>query len=116
MTATVAATDASLLRMDIGAGDTDQIEDLYRFTVSAAGTYFIFLESTAGSGDLDLYLFTSGVAKKNTSLSDPNLLGISAAPSSTEAIAVELPPGKYIIGVSAFYGSQNYRLLLIPPQ
>jgi hypothetical protein len=116
VTASVAATDASLLRMNIGAGETDRIEDLYLFTVSAAGTYFIFLESTSGSGDLDLYLFTSGVAKKNTSLSDPNLLGIGASPSSTEAIAAELLPGKYIIGVSAFQGRQNYRLLLIPPQ
>jgi hypothetical protein len=111
-----AFTDSSLLNMDLGSGQSDKIEDLYRFTVTTAGTYFILLESTSGAGDLDLYLFLSTVNKKRSSLTDPNLFGASLSASSTELIALPLQPGDYIIGVSAFEGSQNYRLRAIGSQ
>jgi pre-peptidase len=116
MTAAAAQSDTSLLKMTLAPGVTDKIEDLYQFTVTSAGTFFILLEASSGAGDLDMYLFTSGVNKKKSSLNDPNLVDFSAGASSTEVIALSLPPGTYIIGVSAFDGSQGYKLRLIPPQ
>jgi len=71
------------------------------------------LDATSGVGDLDLYLFASSVSKKKTSLDDPNLLGLSLSETSAEVIGVQLAPGTYIVGVSAFAGSQSYRLRII---
>jgi hypothetical protein len=116
VTAAAASTDKSLLRVDLGQGFTDRIEDLYRITVTNTGTFFFLLEATSGQGDLDLYVFASTVNKKKTSLSDPNLLDLSAGAASNEVIAIQLTPGTYVIGVSAFAGSQNYKLRIIPPQ
>jgi hypothetical protein len=114
--AAASSTDSSLLRMDFGQGLTDRIEDLYRITVTNAGTYFLFMEATSGQGDLDLYVFDSAVSKKKSSLTDPSLLDLSAGIASTEVITIQLQPGTYYIGVSAFAGSQNYKLRIIPPQ
>ena len=93
---------------------TDPIEDLYSFTVTDARTYFLILEPISGSGDLDMYLFNSRVSKKKSNLDDPNLLGSSTSPVSSELIGVQLTPGKYIIGISSFDGSVAYRLRIIP--
>jgi hypothetical protein len=114
ITAAASSTDTSLLKIDFGGGVSDKVEDLYRITVDTDGFYAITLEATSGSGDLDLWLFTSAVNKKKTSLSDPNLIALGATESSNEFIIVRLAPGTYIVGVSAFAGSQNYRLRVIP--
>ncbi|HET9533681.1 MAG TPA: PPC domain-containing protein, partial [Blastocatellia bacterium] len=116
VSAAAASTDLSLLRVDFGGGFNDRIEDLYQITVNTTGTFFLLLEATSGQGDLDLYLFTSSVNKKRSSLFDPNLLDLSAGASSTEVIAFQLTPGTYIVGVSAFAGNQNYKLRVLPPQ
>lgn len=108
------ALDSSLLRMTFPDGSTDNIEDLYSFTLTAPRVVYIILEPTSGSGDLDLYLFNSAVSKKKTSINDPNLIDFSLSFASTEFIPIELPPGTYIIGVTAFDGSQNYRLRVLP--
>jgi hypothetical protein len=113
LTGSASRFDASKLKMRLDSG-TDPIEDLYSFTVTEARTYFIILEPISGSGDLDLYLFNSRVNKKKSNLDDPNLLGASTSPSSSELVGVELTPGKYIIGVSAFDGNVAYRLRVIP--
>ena len=94
ITASAASGDASKLKMRLGS-QSDGIEDLYSFTVTEQRTYFVILEPTSGAGDLDLYLFRSGVSKKKTNLEDPNLLGYSASASSSELVGVTLPPGKY---------------------
>jgi hypothetical protein len=114
VTAAAASTDTSLLKIDLGGGFSDKVEDLYRITVNTAGFYAITLEPISGTGDMDLWLFNSTVNKKKTSLSDPNLLALGATDSSDEIIIIRLTPGTYIIGVSAFAGSQNYRLRVIP--
>ena len=114
ITAAASSTDTSLLKVDFGGGLSDRIEDLYRITVNTDGFYAIALEPLSGSGDLDLWLFTSSVNKKKTSLSDPNLLSLSVTDSSDEFIITRLSPGTYIVGVSAFVGNQNYRLRIIP--
>ncbi len=113
ITASAASGDASKLKMRLGS-QSDGIEDLYSFTVTDQRTYFVILEPTAGAGDLDLYLFSSSVNKKKTTLEDPNLLGYSASASSNELVGVTLAPGKYVIGVSSFDGSVGYRLRVIP--
>jgi hypothetical protein len=113
ITASASNFDASKLKMRFGS-QSDGIEDLYSFTVTEQRTYFVILEPTSGAGDLDLYLFRSGVSKKKTNLDDPNLLGFSASATSSELVGVTLPPGKYIIGVSSFDGSIGYRLRVIP--
>jgi hypothetical protein len=109
-------TDDSMLRVNLPDGTADPIEDLYRITVDQSRIVFIVLEPTSGTGDLDLYLFTSDVSKKKTSLDDPNLISSSTGPTSNELIAVKLDPGSYIIGVSAFQGSVNYRLRVFTSQ
>jgi hypothetical protein len=109
------STDEAKLRINIG-GTNDFIEDLYRITIDQRRVIFIALDPTSGAGDLDLYLFSTGVSKKKTSLEDPNLLSFSAGPTSSELIAIQLEPGTYIIGLSAFEGSIGYRLRLITSQ
>ena len=116
LSASASATDDAMLRVTLPDGTTDPIEDLYKITVDQSRTVFIILEPTSGSGDLDLYLFTSDVSKKKTSLDDPNLISFSTGPTSDELIAVKLDPGTYIIGVSAFQGSLNYKLRIFTSQ
>jgi hypothetical protein len=99
--------------MTLPDGSSAPIEDLYRITVDQTRIVFIILEATAGTGDLDLYLFSSDVSKKRSSLDDPNLLALSAGPTANEFIGFQLDPGEYIIGVSAFSGSMNYRLRIV---
>ena len=63
-------------------------------------------------------MFNSSVTKKEkSSLNDPNLLSFSAGATASETIAFLLNhPGTYIIGVSAFSGSVNYRLRIFTSQ
>jgi hypothetical protein len=61
-------------------------------------------------------LFTSDVNKKKTSLTDPHLLSFSAGPTANELIAFQLDPGTYIVGVSAFSGSVNYKMRIVTAQ
>jgi hypothetical protein len=113
VSASAAAADDAFLRMTLPDGSSDLVEDLYQFTVDQPRSVFILLEPTSGSGDLDMYLFTSDVSKKRSSFDDPNLLALSAGPTANEFIGFQLNPGTYIIGVSAFSGSLNYKLRVI---
>lgn len=117
LTGAAASTDKSLVLVDLGGGDMDRVEDLYRITVTTAARIYIILEPVSGQGDLDLYLFASNV-KKKTSLNDVRLLNASLSAASTELIGTTsaLQPGEYLIGVSAFSGSQSYRLKVIAVQ
>ncbi|HXG92059.1 MAG TPA: PPC domain-containing protein [Blastocatellia bacterium] len=116
LSASASDTDLALLKISLPGGITDPIEDLYKITVNQSRIVFIILEPTSGSGDLDMYLFSSGVSKKKTSLDDPNLISFSAGPTANELIAAQLEPGTYIIGVSAFQGNIGYRLRVITSQ
>jgi hypothetical protein len=116
VTAHAAAADSSLLKMIFPDGSVDPIEDLYKFTVTQSETVFIILDPTSGSGDLDMYLFDATVNKKKTSLDDPNLLTFSAGATANEFIGVQLDPGTYIVGVSAFAGNVNYKLKIVTTQ
>jgi len=114
LSGSASVNDDSKLKMKLPDGTTDLIEDLYRITVSDnTRTVFIKLEPTGGSGDLDLYLFSSDVSKKKTSLDDPSLISFSAGPTANEAIVSRLPPGTYVIGVTAFDGSLTYKLTIL---
>ena len=112
----VTSTDGGQLRINLPGNTTDFIEDLYKVTVSDSRIVFVMLEATSGSADLDLYLFNSNVNKKKTSLNDPNLISSSTGPTANELIAVQLNPGTYIIGVSAFSGNANYKLRIFTSQ
>jgi len=116
VSASASATDDSLLRVTLPDGSVDPIEDLYSITLDQPRIVFIVLEPSSGAGDLDLYLFNSDVSKKKTSLDDPNLVSFSAGPTANELIAVQLEAGTYIVGVSAFEGSLNYRLRVFTSQ
>jgi hypothetical protein len=113
VSASASAFDGGLLRMTLPDGSSDFVEDLYQITVDQPRTVFIILEPTSGAGDLDMYLFTSDVSKKRSSLDDPNLLAFSAGPTANEFIGFQLVPGTYIVGVSAFSGSLNYKLRIV---
>jgi hypothetical protein len=116
LSAAASSTDDALLRITLPDDTNDPIEDLYKITVDQSRPVFIILEPISGAGDLDLYLFTSDVNKKRTSLDDPNLLAFSAGPTANEFIGFQLDPGTYIIGVSAFSGSVSYRLRVLTTQ
>lgn len=116
VSASASTADDATLRMTITSSVIDFIEDLYKITIDQPRIVFIALDPTSGAGDLDMYLFTSDVSKKKTSLSDPSLVGFSAGPTSSELIAMRLEPGTYIIGVSAFEGSVNYKLRIFTAQ
>lgn len=117
ITGGAAQGDDSQLKMTLPGGVTDKVEDLYEITVNDSRIIYILLEPTSGSGDLDMYLYDSGVKKKKSSLSDIHLRGFSAGETSNELIAVAIAiPGKYIIGVSAFAGSVNYKLRIFTQQ
>lgn len=108
--------DSSELKMTLPGGVTDKVEDLYEITVTDSRIVYVLLEPTSGIGDLDLYLYDSGVKKKKSSLGDSHLRAFSAGETSNELIAVQLVPGTYIIGVSAFAGSVNYKLRIFTSQ
>jgi hypothetical protein len=116
LTASASALDNAMLKMSLPGGTVDAVEDLYQITVDQARIVFITLEPISGAGDLDMYLFASGVSKKKSSLDDANLLAFSAGPTANEFIGFQLDPGTYIIGVSAFSGSLNYRLRIFTSQ
>jgi hypothetical protein len=108
-----AFTDPGIFKMTLPDGSKDVLEDTYKFTVDRPRLFFIMLESTSGSGDLDLYLFDEFVAKKKSSFNDPSLIGASTSPLAKEIVAVRLVFGTFKIGISAFSGSMNYRLRVI---
>jgi hypothetical protein len=116
LSGSAASTDDAQLRITYPDGVTDLIEDLYKVTVDKTRTVFIMLEATSATADLDLFLLTSSVNKKRTSATDPNLLSVSTGNTATELIAVQLDPGMYIIGVSAFAGSSSYKLRVFTSQ
>ena len=116
ISAVAADGDSAELKMTLPGGVTDKVEDLYEITVTASRIVYVLLEPTSGAGDLDMYLYDSSVKKKKSSLNDSHLLGFSSGPTANELIAVQLVPGTYFIGVSAFEGSVNYRMRIFTSQ
>ncbi len=96
--------------IDFGSQGTGPVQDFYKFTLDHEVTLFISLESTSGSGDLDLYLL-NGKIKKSVPIDD--VLTFSASPTASEFLAVRLPAGTYFLGVSAFAGNLDYSLRVL---
>jgi hypothetical protein len=121
VTGTVSDGDSGQLVINLGQGQTELVSNLYKFTVTSTQIFFITLDGipdardTTGA-DIDLYLWSSGVGKKHTSLSDPSLISYSNGPTIDELVAVQLPPGTYFIGVASAQGTESYKLRLIPSQ
>jgi hypothetical protein len=118
VTGTVSDSDPGQLVINLGGGASELIENLYKFNVSTTRIFFITLDGTSGTAgaDIDLYLWDSGVGKKHTSLSDQHLISFSNGPTVDELVAVQLPPGTYIIGIASAQGTESYKLRLIPSQ
>ncbi len=117
---TAAFNDPSVLRLTgLPGGDSDQIEDVYKFTLTAPKVVYILLRPVGGtaSSDLDLYLFDSTLGKKRVAFDSSTVLAFSAGDTATEVIGVTLAPGDYFIGVSAFDGtSVGYKLAVLTAQ
>lgn len=105
-----ASTDPFKVQMDFGSQGTGPVQDLYKITLNKTATVFISLDSTSGSGDLDLYLLRKGFPKKNIPIDDASVIDFSASPNSNEFVAVEISAGTYFLAVSAFDGNQSYLL------
>jgi hypothetical protein len=118
VTGTVSDSDAGQLKVDFGGGTLEIASNLYKFTVTTPGIFFITLDGTSGTpgADIDLFLWNNGVNKKRSSPSDPNLVAGSFGPTADEMVAVQLNPGTYIIGVASAQGTETYKLRLIPSQ
>ncbi|HEV8483094.1 MAG TPA: hypothetical protein VGV87_06025 [Blastocatellia bacterium] len=115
-----AFNDPSVLRLTgFPDGSSDQIEDIYKFTLTAPKVVYILLRPVGGtaSSDLDLYLFDSSLGKKRVAFNSSTIIAFSAGETATEAIGIELASGDYFIGVSAFDGtSVGYRLAVLTSQ
>jgi hypothetical protein len=118
VTGTISDSDPGQLTVNLGGGQSELIEYLYKFTVTNTQIVFITLDGTSGTpgADIDLYLWDNGVGKKKTSLSDPSLISYSNGPTIDEMVGVQLQPGTYIIGVASAGGTETYKLRLIPSQ
>ncbi len=107
--------DAGKVKIDFGPEGVARIQDLFKFTVTSTALFVITLDGISGAGDLDLFVLSDFSGKK-IPIDSPLIQGISASPEANEMVGVRLSPGTYYIGVSAFAGSFNYRLRIIPSQ
>jgi pre-peptidase len=115
LTGNVAVSDSGKVKITFGEQGTAKVHDLFKFNVTSTGVFAITLEPISGAGDLDLVVMSDFSGKK-VSITSPLIQGVSASPESSEVVGVRLSPGTYYIGVSAFAGSFNYRLRVIPSQ
>ena len=117
---TAAFNDPSVLRLTgLPDGSSEQIEDLYKFTLSAPKLVYVLLRPVGGtaSSDLDLLLFDSTLGKKKVAFDSSTIVAFSAGGTATEALGVTLPAGDYFVGVSAFDGtSVGYKLAVLTGQ
>jgi hypothetical protein len=115
---TVSDSDPAQLKVDFGGGQLEFIPNLYKFTVTTPGIFFITLDGKSGSAgaDIDLFLWDAGVNKKRSSPNDPDLVSGSFGPTVNELIDVHLNAGTYYIGVGSAQGTETYKLRLIPSQ
>jgi hypothetical protein len=88
---------------------------LYKFEVTSAGVFVIVLDPVS-PGDMDMYLLDNSFSGKKIPLESASMVAFSASPGASELMAARLDPGTYFIGVSAFAGTFNYRLRIIPGQ
>lgn len=110
-----ALADSGKVKIDFGPDGIARVQDLFKFTVTSTGLFVILLEPISGAGDLDLYILGDFTGKR-IPITSPLLQGASTSPQANELVGVRLSPGTYYIGVSAFSGSFNYRLRIIPSQ
>ncbi len=102
--------DAAVIPVPYTDGTQDKVEDLFAVTLSGSARLDITLTFTNRDADLDLFL-----------LSEANgqfaVLGLSNGDATTERImtADVLPPGRYLVGVSAFSGGSSYTLTVAVP-
>ncbi|MFY9609500.1 MAG: PPC domain-containing protein [Blastocatellia bacterium] len=108
-----AVTDLGKVKIDFGPDGIARVQDLFKFNVTSTGLFVITLEPISGAGDLDLYVL-SDFSGKRIPISSPFLQGAGISPQASEVVGVRLSPGTYYLGVSAFAGSFNYRLRIIP--
>ncbi|MGH9823049.1 MAG: PPC domain-containing protein, partial [Blastocatellia bacterium] len=115
ITGAITVNDFGKLKIDLGGGNFELVQNMYKVSLTSAQSIFLTLDGDNVSGDpgspdpddIDLFLFDSGVKKKSTSPSDSHMLGFSAGPTPHEVIGtVALNPGTYYIGVACASGSQ----------
>lgn len=99
----VAVGDASTFTIRTPNGASDGVEDFYAVNLAGAAPLDLKLEGQNPTADLALYLIREdGV--NFTVLGDSRLAG----PSQRVTTAAPLPPGRYLVGVSAVTGSSAY--------
>jgi hypothetical protein len=116
---TASAEDDTGLVVDFGGGDTEGVQDLYKFVTTRPVTVvWMSLEPKDNggntAGDLDLFLFRSNVdATKPVRAGSTGNPRFSATGTSHELIGVALGPGTWFAGVGVFDGSVRYQLRVI---
>lgn len=101
VTGNVSADDPALVTVDAGGGSRDRIEDFYRIVVPETSVLVAHLQPKE-LVDLDLYLFAS--LPGGASLNGTGSLTDGTDP---EAIQIQVAPGTYYLGVTAWDGVQN---------
>ena len=109
-------SDTSKVKINFGEQGVGRVHDLYKFEVTTAGVFVIILDPVSGLGDMDMYLLDNSFSGKKIPIESASMVAFSASPGASELIAARLAPGTYFIGVSAFAGTFNYRLRIIPGQ
>lgn len=111
----VAAEDPAVIRVNQGPGfGNAPVQDLYRLRVSQGTHLAIVLQALDPSADIDLYLFNGALRQGVNQVSGGAVLAQSISNTGQEMIFASLPAAtsEYYIGVSGFFGSTTYRLLM----
>jgi hypothetical protein len=117
----VSISDPGQLKVNLGGGNIEVMQNLYQFTLTGTHQVIITLDGTDETGDIDVFLFSSTVNKKKSTPKDHHLLGFSIGPTPHELISTSnaiagqggplvLSAGTYYIGVTAAKGTENYKL------
>jgi hypothetical protein len=101
VTGNVSPNDTAQVVLDAGGGSRDKIEDLYRIVVTERSVLSLHMQPK-DKVDLDLYLFNGLPGGAASAITGSLFDGTEA-----EALQVDVGPGTYYIGVTAWDGVTN---------
>jgi len=103
----VAVGDAATTTVQLNGGLSDPVEDLYAVTLTQSSRLDLSLVGSNGQANLALYLM-----KEKAGSTDMDSLGNSRLGGAIQHITTSslLPPGRYLVGVSAVSGASSYTI------
>lgn len=99
------ADETGSIILNLGQGTTDDLEDIFRFSLERESNVSLSLLPDDWTQDYDIYLWTEGSSYDVNSALGVGFGSIGDTARSRETINITLPAGNYIFGVSAFDGA-----------